>query len=98
MVCQPRGLSTEEQTASASPPLRINDVLYMSHFNRLLSHSRYQKSLASVVGLSQSFDVAAVCNYHGPRWNNGHLSLWVRKGFQKMGARLENSGFLNMLA
>jgi len=64
MVCQARGLSTEEQNSKCEPPTHnyhgSYDVLYMSHFNRLLSHRRYQKSLASVVGLSQSFGGAAV--------------------------------------
>jgi hypothetical protein len=64
MACQARGLSTEEQNSKCEPPTfnyhGSYDALYMSHFNRLLSHRRYQKPLTSVVGLSQSFDGAAV--------------------------------------
>jgi hypothetical protein len=63
MVCHARGLSPEEQNTKCEPPTHSfhgsYDVLHMSYFNRLLSHRRYQKSLASVVGLSQAFNGAA---------------------------------------
>jgi hypothetical protein len=52
MVCHARGLSPEEQNTKCEPPTHSYhgsyDVLHMSYFNRLLSHRRYQKSLASV--------------------------------------------------